>query len=87
MSYVCDELYTVVYVRVSRFDIHLCNCDLFSVVNVYLDHFKLCVVSINGRRYVCCSECNVSLMSVMHPHPAVCNLLTRTVVKVLVCLL
>ena len=32
---------------------------MFSVVNVYLDHLKLCVVCINGRRYVCCSECNV----------------------------
>ena len=33
--------------------------DMFSVVNVYLDHLKLCVVCIDGRRYVCCSECNV----------------------------
>ena len=32
---------------------------MFSVVNVYLDHLKFCVVCINGRRYVCCSECNV----------------------------
>ena len=24
-----------------------------------LDHLKFCVVCINGRRYVCCSECNV----------------------------
>ena len=32
---------------------------MFSVVNVYLDHLKLCVVCIDGRRYVCCSECNV----------------------------
>ena len=26
---------------------------------VYLDHLKFCVVCIDGRRYVCCSECNV----------------------------
>ena len=39
--------------------IYVCNCDMFSVVNVYLDHLKLCVVCIDGRRYVCCSECNV----------------------------
>ena len=26
---------------------------------MYLDYLKLCVVCINGRRYVCCSECNV----------------------------
>ena len=32
---------------------------MFSVVNVYLDHLKCCVVYIDGRRYVCCSECNV----------------------------
>ena len=38
---------------------NICNCDLFGVVNVYLDHLKLCVVYIDGRRYVCCSECNV----------------------------
>ena len=34
-------------------------CDMFSVVNVYLDHLKFCVVCINGRKYVCCGECNV----------------------------
>ena len=69
MWYVCDVLYAVLYVRVSCFVvrgcavsrsyIHVCNCDMFSVVNVYLDHLKLCVVCINGRMYVCCSECNV----------------------------
>ena len=32
---------------------------MFSVVNVYLDHLKFCVVCINSRRCVCCSECNV----------------------------
>ena len=26
---------------------------------VYFDHLKLYVVCINGRRYVCCSECYV----------------------------
>ena len=44
---------------VSRRYIDVCNCDMFSVVNVYLDHLKLCVVCIDGRRYVCCSERNV----------------------------
>ena len=34
-------------------------CDMISVVNVYLDHLKFCVVFIDGRRYVCCSEYNV----------------------------
>ena len=32
---------------------------LFSVVNVYLDHLKLCGVCINSRRYVYCGECYV----------------------------
>ena len=29
------------------------------VVYVYFEHLKFCVVCIYGRRYVCCSECNV----------------------------
>ena len=32
---------------------------MFSVVNMYIDHLKFCVVCINGRRYVCCGECYV----------------------------
>ena len=57
MWYVRNVLYAMVYVRVSCFVvcgcavlrryINVCNCDMFSVV------------CINGRRYVCCSECNV----------------------------
>ena len=43
---------------VSRRYINVCNCDMFCVVYVYLDHLKFCVVCIDGRRYVCCSECN-----------------------------
>ena len=41
---------------VSRRYIDVCNCDTFSV---YHEHFKFCVVCIDGLRYVCCSECNV----------------------------
>ena len=69
MWYVRDVLYAVLYVRVSCFVvrgcgvsrryINVCYCDMFSVVNVYLDHLKFCVVCINSRRYVCCSECDV----------------------------
>ena len=44
---------------VSRKYIHVCNSDVFSVINLYLNHLKICVVCINGRRYVCCSECYV----------------------------
>ena len=63
---ICDMMYAVLYVcvscfvvrgcAVSRRYIDVCNCDMFNVVNVYLDHLKLCVVRINGRRYVCCGE-------------------------------
>ena len=69
MWYVRDVMYAVLYVRVSCFVvrgcavsrryINVCNCDMFSVVYVYLDRLKFCVVCIDGRRYVCCSECNV----------------------------
>ena len=69
MWYVCDVLYAVLYVcvscfvvcgcAVSRRYINGCNCDMFSVVNVYLYHFTFSVVCVDGRMYVCCSECNV----------------------------
>ena len=39
--------------------IDVCYCDMFSDVNVYLDHLKFYVVYINSRKYVCCSECDV----------------------------
>ena len=58
----CDVQYAVLYVRVrcfvvcgcavSRRYIHFGNSDMFSVVNMYLDHLKFCVVCINGRRFV-----------------------------------
>ena len=44
---------------VSRRYIDVCYCNMFSVVNVYLDHLKLCGVCIDGRRYVGCGECYV----------------------------
>ena len=66
MWYVCDVLYAVLYVcvccfvvcgcAVSRRYIDVRYCDLFSVVYVYLAHLKLCVVCINGQRYVCYGE-------------------------------
>ena len=39
--------------------IYVRYCDMFSVVNVYFDHLKFCIVCINGRRYVYCGECYV----------------------------
>ena len=43
----------------SRSYIDVCNYDVFSIVNVYLDHLKFCVVCVYGRRYAICVECNV----------------------------
>ena len=53
---------------------------MFSVVSVYLDHLKFCVVCINSRRYVCCSECDVVSNDCDKPTPAACNLSVRTAV-------
>ena len=89
MWYVWEVLYAVLYVRVNCFVvrgcavsryINVCNCYMFSVVNVHHGHFNLCVVCIDGRRY---GVVNVmlSLMSVMGPIPALCNLSARTVMK------
>ena len=51
-------LYAVLYIRVNCFVArgcavssmykYVCNCDVSSVVNVYLDHLKFCVVCIYG---------------------------------------
>ena len=57
--YVCVSCFVVRGCGISRRYIDVCYCDMFSVVNVYLDHMKFCVVCINSRRYVCCSECDV----------------------------
>ena len=56
MWYVCDVLYAVLCVccfvvcgcAVPGRYIDVCYCDMFSVVNVYLDRLKFCVVCING---------------------------------------
>ena len=42
---------------------------MFSVVCVHLDHLNFCVVCIDGRRYVCCSECNVVSNECNEPTP------------------
>ena len=48
---------------------NVCNCDMFSVVNVYLDHLNLCVVCVNDRMYVCCSEYDVVSNECNEPTP------------------
>ena len=87
MWYVRDVLYAVLYDRVSCFVVRgcgvwrryidVCYCDMFSVVNVYLDHLNFCIVCINSRRCVCCSECDV--VSNECNEPTSC--LVRTAVK------
>ena len=54
---------------------------MFSVVNMHNNHLKFYVVYIYGRRYVCCSECNIVSSEGDEPPPALCNLFVRTVVK------
>ena len=89
MWYVRDVLYAVLYVCVSCFVVRgcgvsrryidVCYCDMFSVVNVYLDHLKLCVLIVEGMSVVV--NVMLSLMSVMSSPPALCNLSVRTDVK------
>ena len=91
MWYVCDVLHAVLYAHDSCFvvrrcalssrDIYVCNCEVFSVVNVYLDHLKFCVVCIYGRRYACCSTCNVASDECDEHTPSLYNLSVRTEVK------
>ena len=47
--------------------INVYNFDVFSIVNMYLDHLKFCVVCIKGRRCVCYSECYVVSNEVDEP--------------------
>ena len=89
MWYVRDVLYAVLLVRVSCFVVrgcavsrryvYVCNCDMFTVVYVYLDHLKFCVLMVEGMSVV--MNVMLSQMSVMSPPPALCNLSVRTVVK------
>ena len=59
MVYVGVCCFVVRGCAVSRRYIDVFYRDIFSVVDVYLDHLRFCVVCINSRRHVCCSECNV----------------------------
>ena len=68
MWYVRDVLYAVLYVRVSCF---VCPCQLFCSM--------LCVLIVEGMSVVV--NVMLSLMSVMSPPPALCNLSVRTDVK------
>ena len=60
--------------------LQLCNCGMFSVVvNAFLDHLKFCVFMVEGMSVVV--NIMLSLMSVMSPPPALCNISARTVVN------
>ena len=59
---------------VSRRYINVCNSDVFSVVNMYLDHLKFDVVCINGGGYICCIECYVVYNVCDKPTHTLCNL-------------
>ena len=48
---------------VSRRYINVCNCDMFSVVNVYLDHLKFC----SSERNVVSNECNEPTSCLVQP--------------------
>ena len=53
---------------VSRRYIDVCYCDMLSVVDVYLDHLRFCVLMVEGMSVVV--NVMLSLMSVMSPPPA-----------------
>ena len=58
----------------------VCYCDMFSVVNVYLDHLKFCVVCLIVEGMSVVVNVMLSLMSVMSPPPALYNILVCTAV-------
>ena len=74
MLHVRDSCFVVRGCAVSRRYIDVCYSDMFSVVSVYHDHLKFCVVCINGRWYVCCgefyfvsNECNEPTSCIVQP--------------------
>ena len=66
---------------VSKRYIHVFNSDVFSVVYMYYDHLKFCIVCIDGRRYVCCSEYYVVFNKRNVSIPDLCDISVRTLVK------
>ena len=62
-------------------EVYVFYCNMFSVVNVYLDQLKFCVVCITVEGMSVVVNVMLSLMSVMSPPPALCNISMLTVVK------
>ena len=58
---------------VSRRYIKVCNRDVFSVVNMCLDHLMFCVLVVEGEVIVM-----LSLTNMMNPSPYLCDLSVRT---------
>ena len=84
VGYISDVLYGVLYVRgcvVSRRYINVYNSNVFSVVNRYIYHLKFCVLCINDRMYVGCSECYGVSNECDKPTPVLYDLSVRTVVQ------
>ena len=83
MLYVRVSCFVVRGCAVLRRYIDVCNCDVFSVVNVYLDHLKFCfvysILLVEGMSVVV--NVMLSLTSVMSPPPDMCDLSVHTVVK------
>ena len=75
----CMQCFVVCGCAVTRRYVDVCYCDMFSVVNVYLDDLKFCVFMVEGMSVVV--NIMLSLMSVMSLPPAMCNLSLHTVVK------
>ena len=59
----------------------MCNCDVFSVVNVYLDYLTYWVVCIWFEDMSVAVNVMLSLTSLMSTPPDLCHLSERTVVK------
>ena len=79
--HVCVCCFVVCGCPVSRRYIDVCYCNMFSVVNVYLDHLKFWVVCLIIEGMSVVMDVMLSLMNVMSPPHALCNLLVRIVVK------
>ena len=81
MLYVHVCCFVVYGCAVLRRHTDICNCDVFSVINVYLGHLKFClfVLMVEGMSVVV--NVMLSLMSVMSPLPTMCNLSVLTVLK------
>ena len=71
MSYVCVCCFVVRGCVVSRRYIDVCKCDMFSAVNVYLDH-SVCINVCCGECYVVSEDCDEPTSRLVQPIVAHC---------------